>query len=83
MCVFGCHWVGGSPTSAKQEKKKKDHKDLNKEGTGLCNACEDKEKKQFKCKKQDCNKWQLKRGADDPEKSSVTAATSKMGPNYK
>ena len=33
----------------KLEKRKQWNQDLNKEGTGLCNACNDKEKKQFKC----------------------------------
>ena len=47
------------------EKRKEVHGDLNKDGSGLCNACKDKEKKQFKCEKQDCNKWQTKRGAYD------------------
>jgi hypothetical protein len=39
----------------KQEKRKEDHEDLNKDGTGLCNDCKYKEKRQFKCENKDCD----------------------------
>ena len=51
-----------------QEKFKMRHENMNKDGTGLCKDCQDKEKKQFKQKSQDCKKWQPKRGAEDPKK---------------
>ena len=43
------------------EKFKQWNQDLNKEGTGLCNAC------QFKCKSTDCGKKKQKKDAIDTD----------------